>query len=250
MNFKDDKLNNDYKDYMNKKSKSADRDVEFVMEEVNEITNILEKVSLKCNKLYKTAKEKVVTKKFASGGDLITRGYLCPSPICDIVTGNCSRGRMINNLSKSRKISYEYGFDKDDNLITSDYLISDLHEFLLYYDNVVIGIVFKYSSNHSYDILLVNKCIYNNEGKITSYVKGECLDNNSIYYLNIERYSYEQIGLKDAYIYQVAINNESPVIDTTKYVFEHDENGYLECYSVEPYMFDDNKFKVYKRIRI
>ena len=48
---------------------------------------------------------------------MLTRGYLCSSPIYDIVTGNCSRGKIIKRISKLKKITYEYGFDKNNNLI-------------------------------------------------------------------------------------------------------------------------------------
>lgn len=251
INFKDEKLNSAYKDYMNKKNKSADDNMEFVIEEIKKTISILKKISPECDKLYKITKEKVVTKKYASGGDLITRGYLCPSPISDIVSGNCSRGKMIKDLSRSKKISYEYGFDKNNNLIIVNYLISDLHEFLLYDDdNVVLGIVFKYSSNQKCDILLINKCIYDDKGKIISYIQSECLDNNLISFMNIENYSYLQLKLKYADVSQVAIDNETPVINHNKYIFEHDDNGYLEYYSIEPYMFKDNRFKIYKRIKL
>lgn len=251
INFKDKNLNNAYIDYMNRKNKSAAENIEYIMEEIKRMTSVLKVIYPECDNLYKTTKNKVVTNKYASGGDLITRGYLCPSPIYDIVTGKCSRGRMINNLSKSKKISYEYGFDKKDNLIIANNLILDQHEFLLYdEDKVVLGIVFQYSTNQKCDILLINKCTYDEEGRIKSYIRGESFDNNSIDFLNIEKYNYDKLGLKEAYVSQATINDKLPIIDNTKYIFQHDKNGYLSYYTVEPYMFEDKKFKVYKKVKI
>ncbi len=248
INFKDEKLNIAYKEYLI--NKSANDNTKFIKEEIERITNILKKILPNCDKLYKITKEKVVTKKYASGGKLITRGYLCPSPIYDIVTGNCSRGRMIKHLSKFKEITYEYGFDKNDNLIIANYLDLDQHEFLVYDNNVVLGITFKYSQNQKYDILLINECVYDNKDRIISYTQGECFDNKSISCLNIEKYNYDKLGLKEAYVTQVTINDNSPIIDNTKYIFQYDKNGYLEYYTVEPYMFKDNKFKVHKKIRL
>lgn len=244
INFKNEKLNNVYKDYIINKNKSDCKNMELIMEKIKRITNILTKISPECDRLYKITKKKVVTKKYASGGELLTRGYLCPSPIYDIVTGNCTRGKMIKRISKLKKITYEYGFDKNDNLIIANHLTLDQYEFLLHINNVVLGIVFEYSSNQKCDILLINECVYDNKGLIISYTQGECFDNNSISCLNIERYNYDELGLKEAYVSQVTFDDKSPVIDNTKYIFQHDKNGYLANYTVEPSMFEDNMFKV------
>lgn len=242
INFNDKKLNQAYKNYIINKS-AYENNTELISKEISRLTDKLKEVSNKCETLYKQSADNVVTKKYALGGSLLSRGYLCPSPIYDIVTGNCSRGRIINNYPKSKKPTYEYGFDKNGDLIIANNLELNQHEFLLYDKNIILGIVFEYSQEQECEVLLINECEYDKNGRIVAYNKGECTD-NSISFLTTEKYSYDEQGLKETEIWEIAVDNNKPIANYTKYVFEHDTNGYLSSYTVEPSMFEDNTFKI------
>ena len=55
--------------------------------------------------------------EYASGGECIHRGFLCPSPILDQVVGGCNRGKRIKGLRVNTKNYYVYHFDDRNKLI-------------------------------------------------------------------------------------------------------------------------------------
>lgn len=247
ISFKDKETDSAYKAYMREKDRLAQEAAEQAVNKIERLTGILVKTYPQCHKLYKDAQNRVKSRKYAIGGEMLTRGFLCPSPICDIITGNCTRGRMIEKPSKIKKASYEYGYDENNSLITSDCLASDQHEFLIYEDSAALGVVFEYLPNKECNILLLNECVYDKEGRIISFNKGECSENNSICFLTMESYGYDRLSLKNAYTTEISAVGETLSADCTEYKFEYDEKGCLAYYSTEPDMFGNNKFKIPKR---
>ena len=61
--------------------------------------------------------EKTSHLEYASGGECIHRGYLCPSPILDQVIGGCNRGKLIRKPRANSKSYYVYHFNDKENLI-------------------------------------------------------------------------------------------------------------------------------------
>lgn len=61
-------------------------------------------------------KEMITHMKYGVGGLNLYRGYYNPSPILDLVVGNCSRGRLTKKYNVNVD-DYLYGFDHDNNLI-------------------------------------------------------------------------------------------------------------------------------------
>lgn len=130
---------------------------------------------------YHKAEKQVVHKEFARGGEVIHRGFYCPSPVQDIIIGNCNRGRLIKNPRKTP--DYEYGFDKDGRIIlvkqfcVYDTEISPTIELLFYNSNTVNSILYQRNKNleNEFCISALTKCIYEN-GFIKNYDFAEIFD--------------------------------------------------------------------------
>ena len=118
---------------------------------------------------YEEMRKKVVREEFAVGGELMNRGYYCPSLIEDIVVGNAHRGKILQRLTKRSKPTYQYGFDKDGNLLTVVSLSDDeecnRYEFIVRDGNCEIGIMFQ----KEWGLTAVSQCEYSSDGKLQSY---------------------------------------------------------------------------------
>ena len=91
----------------------------FLLEDSRELLNMALTVSKEEHEeRMQKCKELVNTYQYAVGGELLHRGYYCPSPVKDIVMGNCNRGKMIKHPIKfEQKMMYEYGFCDDQLLL-------------------------------------------------------------------------------------------------------------------------------------
>lgn len=210
--------------------------------ECNRFTVIAKKYLHNYKKIYLNLISKVVRKEYSTGGKLLYRGYYCPSPVYDIVTGNCNRGKILNKITSKSKLTHEYCFDNNDKLIIINYLYSDYIEILEYFNNIVIGITFSLNLN---EIISVTECIYDSYYRIKSFIKADsCHNDCCIDHLEKEDYEYNHLGLYIAEIYDCLDSKNSPIINYQKYTFEHDNEGYLEQYQVEPSIFEDDVYKV------
>lgn len=51
--------------------------------------------------------------KYARGGEVLHRGYFCPSPVFDIVIGGANRGRLLKTQKTTETADFSYFFKKD-----------------------------------------------------------------------------------------------------------------------------------------
>ena len=189
----------------------------------------------------------IVCRQYSRGGEVLHRGYYCPSPILDLVIGNGNRGRLLKNMARCKNApSFEYGFNADDELI---YVQRNPNvpshepciEYILWEDSKSIGYYFESTDWLS----VVSECVYN-EGKILSYLSCSFIP-KSEYELELteihkETYQYQNglLACADMYRYMSVDNTvfEFPTsndFDHEQYVFQHDSDGYISSYMVKEY---------------
>ena len=211
--------------------------------ECNRFTKIAKKYSSNYQKIYSNLISKVVRKEYSTGGELLVRGYYCPSPIYDIVTSNCKRGFLLQRITSKSKPTFEYCFDKNNRLIIINYLFSNFTEILEYNKDIVIGITFSKDVNNEF--ISVIECKYDSDGRIISFIKTDSSHNNCcIDHLEKEIYTYSNLGLFEAEVFDYLHNARSGILNFYKYIFKHNEEGYLEEYKVENSIFEDDIYKV------
>lgn len=184
----------------------------------------------------KLSKE-IVTEEYSTGGELLHRGYYCPSPILDIVVGNCNRGRLLKHLTRKNKPSYRYGFNNEGKLILVDQINLNSHEFIFYNNESEIGITFLGNDG----IQSLSECKSCNH-QIQSYIF--CLyhpvENHIIEYVK-EDYAYSETKLCKTNVYRFVNERDGLLLRREEYAFKHDSDGYLSHYTVTEY--DGNSIK-------
>lgn len=216
---------------------------EELRSECNRLTAIAKKYFPDCEKVYSDLNSHIKRKEYSSGGELLPRGFYCPSPIYDIVTGNCTRGRLLKRITSRSKPAYEYCFDKYGKLIIVNHLYENCSEILEYNDNIVTGITF--SKEKNIEITSVIECKYDDNKRIISFIRAVssyhdcCMDQ-----LEKEYYVYNQIGLYKAEAFDYLDNEQSGILNYYRYVFEHDNDGYLKEYRVETSSFENDTYKI------
>ena len=248
--------------------------------------NVLDYYNCECKRIEKIAKEyeqnalntfneiesQVVNYQYGYGGEVLHRGYYCPSKIIDIVVGNGNRGIVSNNYSQIKSPEYIYTFDKSNKYIAVNFAQLKSSEFIYGFDtnNKLITvtrsfnkefIIHKYNKeigitidNEFNDIQQICECQYVG-GKIKSYVLGMYSQydinkpNKKVIELTIENYEY----LDNQLIVWLTIyhNYITPILSKDKYIFTV-QNGYLKSYTTEEYegnirkrsIWDDHVFKV------
>lgn len=212
------------------------------------LSEIAKEYLLDLQTVYSDLLSKTVRKEYSKGGELLPRGFYCPSPIRDIVTGNCKRGKLYKRLTSGCKPTYEYCFDENDRLILINYLYLDCTEFLAYSNNTVVGVAF--SKGDENKIIQVIECNYDGDGKIVSFAVAHSCHNDCVFdELEKEVYSYNKDGLTETEIVHYLSCEESEVVNYEKYNFKHDKDGYLSEYISEPSVFDTT-YKVNTKRRV
>ncbi|MDF1494828.1 hypothetical protein [Caproiciproducens sp. CPB-2] len=212
--------------------------------ECQRFTKIAEEYKNKASCLCNLAEEKVVREEYSVKGEVLHRGYYSPSPIIDIVIGNCNRGKLLKRLTTSSKVVFSYGFDRLNRLILvknkTDDSISTT-EVIEYYQNIALGITF------SPDFLITQICeeIYE-DNKIMFLSQASFAAGSRIFNLHHEAFTYGSLGIRssDFYIY----NPDMPLLQHQQYHFQHDDEGYLSKYTVTEFqgesVWEDHVFDV------
>lgn len=231
----------------------------FLLKEGNELLSDALKLSKDEHKKQMRLCQKQVNRyEYGVGGEVLQRGYYCPSPIIDIVVGNCNRGRIVKRMTEKAKknISFEYGFQDDKLLFVKRIGESSIYEYeyISYHDNKQIG----YTFDAEMDLITISECIFNNDKLISYFVVHltNLYDENCIYSCEKEIYEYTNGMLHSATLYTKQTLN---ICDHDKYIFDHDEDGFLSSYKSieyekgvekEDYYWKDHIFKVYKKRKV
>ena len=199
----------------------------FLDLEVERLSEMAAKYGSLCNGLKKQLDEEVVSVQFATGGDIMHRGYYCPSPVQDIVVGGCKRGKLLKQPNANGKFNYKYGFDSNGKMITVEHFSLKPDEIIVRQDQVEIGIEFK----EIYGIFAITECVYSGS-QIMSYAYA-LYDPFEKYVIETKKelYSYSAEGLEKADFLSVV--GSKSLFGHQQYTFQHDEDGYLSCYTYD-----------------
>lgn len=184
----------------------------------------------RCQLLYDELSNSVNKYEFSSGGEVLHRGYYCPSPIIDIVVGNGKRGKNIKALNAKSKPTYRYGFDSQNNLILVDILHLNEKEIIISNGNIETGICF----SNDFGITALSESHYENQ--IVSYVYCSYSSfANCVGDYRKEVYQYSSEGLEVFDMFYFFNNKHAPILQHEQYHFQHDDNGYISKYTVTEY---------------
>ena len=145
-------------------------------------------------------RDEIVNKKYAVGGELLHRGYYCPSPIYDIVISNVHRGKLVKDLND--KVIYIYSFDKFGRLVEMENIEEFVSKEFIWYENDNQYSVSMLSANPNDHISNTTRCIYE-DNRIMRYEfvtvsskgsNGEKPDDYKIYDIEVEEYFYNENG--------------------------------------------------------
>jgi len=185
-----------------------------------------------------TLRQEVEYEEHSTKGEVLHRGFYCPSPIQDIVIGNSNRGRLLQRMTKRSKPTFKYGFNSKGEIILVDHInyegISPSVEVILREGEKELGITFQIWKGMQ-QIIRVSECIYR-DNRIVAYTDGhgDSFDPKR-YVSNIRReeYTYANEGLDVVHMYE--FNNykaTAPLLNHREYRFKHHDEGYLSCYAV------------------
>jgi hypothetical protein len=124
--------------------------------------------------LIEAAKSSAVKILYGKGGSM-SRGYLNPSPVYELIVGNVKRGRLLRHSPKNLAGSYEYYFNQDNRLVyVKEY--TDLpgridEELLVYRNNDLFSIYFDNPSKKGYvsSVFAVTCCSVDDLGHLVQY---------------------------------------------------------------------------------
>lgn len=191
----------------------------------NKAENTVIALKPSCLEQFNCIEAEVIRREYATGGELLHRGYYCPSRIMDLVTGNVNRGHVISNKSNKRNIAFTYGFDKDNHLITIVRPFSK--EFVIRKNDVQIGVCFSREGR----VETLSECTYYHGNQIATYTLYLFSPSeHRVVEFSSEEYTYrDDCILVDWYRFS-RYHNQSPILEHARYTFSV-VDGYVVSYS-------------------
>lgn len=249
---------------------------EFMLSEKNRLAEKVDYYTPLLKNLRDLAEKSAVRKEYSNNESGMYRGYYCPSPVDDLIIGGCRRGKLLKRITKRTNPDREYLFDSNNRLVAVNSLLDwkAVHtEVLIYEDNLVTGIDIDNSDN---SISEISECTYDSDNKIKSFltasVSWKKAIRTKIDEIELEKYSYDESGLKETEIISYyksckAIKNiinksfednlaletklDLPDCDTSyeRYIFYHDNDGFIDKYVlINPY--GDEEYKALRKVKI
>ena len=190
----------------------------------------------KLNYHYNNAKNLTVRKEYARGGEVIHRGYYCPSPVLDKIVGNCKRGKLIKTPRKMP--DYEYWIDSDNKIILIKKYCHEINtseiEILLYSTNSVDSVIYQNVEDDPQnlsEILVLSRCIFDNK-ELKTYDVATMLDNLCLE-INTENYEYNGKRLISSTIENYNIDLD--YLFQNQYFYNYDTNNNMISYTTKQY---------------
>ncbi|TGY97167.1 hypothetical protein E5329_05670 [Petralouisia muris] len=169
-------------------------------------------------------------------GMTLPRGRLCPGNIEELIIGNVKRGRLVKEYVNP---GYIYGYDKEDNLITSDMVEGEIRDReYIFWEEPQIQLGLKYWGV-DLELAEITEAAYDEQGKIQRYLFG-LMDGEKVDEIHIETYRYEGNKAFVTYIYSILIDGdyitgEHVVLDMNEQGKVLKYTGYTDMYPEEVY---------------
>lgn len=231
------------------------------LNECKVILNLVKEYSLKIISEREMHNLQITESIYSTGGESLHRGFFHPSPIMDIVIGNCNRGRLKKRAVYNEHVTHEYCYDKDGIMrLAKVYADNRLActESLFYEDEVEYGFITEEYNLTTEKGLVTgfSECRYpDNRLSFYQYAIINSF-NSSVAELHIEKYYYDDKGLSEADMYSFMPG--MPLLNHSKYIFEHDREGELSSYKVQEYIgevvkpgyWDGHFFQINKKRKV
>ncbi len=179
--------------------KPSQQMIEEYQNDMDAMLSVGERYQERYDELARQISEDTVRIEYASGGELLHRGYHCPSPLLDKLVGGYKRGRKVREPKAGTKYYYKYYYDEHNRMLRCD----------KYEGNRCLEIEFMINEDdHRYGLSFLPDC-------------------NAINRLSLEKYS--AIGLLGKYLtvlpdFYTGEQNHS--IHTSE-KYEYDENNQI-----------------------
>ena len=199
----------------------------FFISECKRFEKIAKEHEMSCEQTYVSLYNNVQQKEYGFGGEMLHRGFYCPSVVADIIIGNVKRG-IVSKSFGAKMPHYVYGFI-DGSLSTIEHIdsYSCTKEYIIRQNDVETGILF----SSELGIQSVCECCYQ-DNKINSYTY--CLYdsfNHKIVELTKEIYEYSSDSM--TVTVHRFLNTPKRILQQEEYTFSL-QNGYLLSYTVKP----------------
>ncbi len=212
-------------------------------DEISFLKNYITEHCANVTDMFGKAKNQALRFEYSKGGEVLHRGYYCPSSIIDIVVGNLNRGRLLKYNQSTP--TFTFGFDAENRIVTVENEIGN--EYIFYNGEKSIGICFYEDSS----IFRVSQCIYSNH-RIKEY---SVIDYNP-YVKQVSEYRREEYEYNDESLTVIKINlgfymseDEPSTAEIIKYTFDI-KDGIIGDYITETLytngiksLFSGRKFK-------
>ena len=196
---------------------------EFYIAECIRAMNTIKLQQTELHSRFLATDEKIVRRESSVGGEMLHRGFYCPSIIQDIVIGNASRGKRLRSERTKQMATYYYGFNEFDQLVTVSH--SNEMELIWREDNLETGMVF----THDYGVSFLSECLFDKQ-RLVSYTSFLYQPQaSSIIHLTKENYVYENDRMIVQWI--SFANTRHPIIQEEEYIFTV-EDSFLKEYTV------------------
>ena len=195
-------------------------------------------------------KPEISTVEYGKGGEVLHRGYYCPSPVIDIVIGGANRGALLKRPRKGYIYDYSFFKDASGRIIMVDKYVSFSEEnskkvlynreFLIYHDDEVIAPIYEFSRIDGIKIASISSCKYDKVGKIEAYrimharthqtENGDLFTDEKNCEIYAETYSYDNYGMLEK---STLANQFLSFITEDSFRFYYDSDGFLTSYETE-----------------
>lgn len=216
-----------------------------------ELLNLYYRYRESYEELLSNIEPEISTVEYGKGGEVLHRGYYCPSPVFDIVIGNGNRGTLLKRPRKGYIYDYSFFKDASGRIIMVDGYASFSEkkvlydrEFLIYHDDEVIAPLYEFERNNRISIARISNCKYDKEGKIVSYrtlytsthetENGDLVTDEKGCLIYAETYSYDKYGMLEK---STLAHQFLSFITEDSFRFYHDSDGFLTSYETEDTLY-------------
>ncbi len=228
-----------------------------------ELLNLYYRYRESYEELLSNIEPEISTVEYGKGGEVLHRGYYCPSPVIDIVIGNGNRGTLLKRPRKGYIYDYSFFKDASGRIIMVDKYASFSEkkvlydrEFLIYHDDEVIAPLYEFQRNNCIRIASISNCRYDKAGKIEAYRRmnartyrtenGDLFTNEKTCEIYAETYSYDNYGMLEK---STLANQFLSFITEDSFRFHHDSDGFLTSYETEDTVYGTKVYDVPKSKR-